>query len=189
MPRIALLLMLVVLLSACSLWPQHHERLLPFTHALRAQYNLGPEELRQLNFYLAAPIKLRQQQHRDALQFQQGRLVSSTAKEIEEVLIKPGTPGVVLNVGEHWLDVSFAPGSFLRFGSSPKTRDSWHGRYALWATRWVDGIGELSGELAFEGRTFYAVDDSERTYLLLDTQHLQYIHKTRRVLDGRTIRQ
>lgn len=191
MRRISLLVITYISLNGCGIITKplslEGERFVPFEHSMRVQYNLSPSDLMQLNYYLARPVKLSHQSESDDLQLARGKLVSHNTRIEKEWTIERQTPGVAVQVGPNWIDVSFENGMFLRFGSAQESRELWGERYPLWATRWQQDRGLLSGELAIQGRLFYAEGESRYTYLLIDNQKLTRLYADKRRLKGRTI--
>jgi hypothetical protein len=103
----------------------------PFTHELRRAHDLEPSELARLQFYVSDTITLRREVNEGSRAVSSAhRLVLIEGKTVEEVVIPAGTPGVVAQVDDGALDVSFEPGEYLRFRARSRRAAS-QGAYAL----------------------------------------------------------
>ncbi len=151
-----------------------------FTHDFRHFYQLGEAELRRLNYYVSDGVVLARLAGPEEMRIDHGRLM--TRRAVEEVVIKADTPGVVVGVGENWLDISFEEGSALRFGSDPESRALWEGKYSLLGVRWEEG----EGLVPFDGETYF-IKEGSTAYLLVTRQFLYDVLKERRVLPGREL--
>jgi hypothetical protein len=90
-----------------------------FTHEIRDQHNLSEPELKNLQFYVSHKITLRRQLESGGKQITgTHKLVLVSGKTVEEVVVEEKTPGVVLEVDDHSLTVSFEQGSSLLFAAS-----------------------------------------------------------------------
>ncbi len=124
-------LSLVVALSATPFVAACGAAHRPFTHELRRAHELGPSELARLQFYVSDTITLRREVNEGSRAISSAhRLVLVEGKTVEEVVIPAGTPGVVTQVDEGTLDVSFEPGEHLRFRARSR-RGASQGAYAL----------------------------------------------------------
>lgn len=160
------------------------DRYVPFTQQLRDLYQLSPQELGRLEYYLARPVMLRREASTAGeRRVEHGRLIADNGKLIQEVFIRRNIPGLAVKIGQDWIDVSFEADTSLRFGSDPETRNVWAGKYALYAQSWHQDVGEL----VFEGRSYNAIGDSGKTYLLIDQQSLNDVRKRTRILSGRSL--
>jgi hypothetical protein len=89
---------------------------IPFTHEVRTQYRLSDDEVRNLQFYVSHTITLRRELSATDRQVTGGhKLVLTSGKVIEEVVIEESTPGVAVAVGREAIAVSFDVGSQLEF--------------------------------------------------------------------------
>jgi hypothetical protein len=88
----------------------------PFTHEIRSQYRLSDDEVKNLQFYASDAIKLRRELNATDRQVTGGhRLVLTSGKVIEEVVVEKETPGVVVALSRDTISVSFDVGSQLDF--------------------------------------------------------------------------
>lgn len=151
-----------------------------FTQELREEYNLTDDELKNLQFYTSDKIVLeRELISADREVSSSHILVTKQGKQIDQVIIKKGTPGITISSTPSTLDISFEEGSFLLFSCGLDQK----GEYEIYVTNRRMG----NGELTFEDQVYLAIDRSTYTYLLISKESLLAVEKSRRVLSGRTL--
>jgi hypothetical protein len=187
-------LWLACLLSAACAKPPPAERV-PFSEAMRERYRLGEPELRGLQYYISHQIVLERAVAGGTRRVDHGRLIVRGGTSIHQVVLPPGTPGWIeapAFVGEgertHVLEVSFERGAPLRF--SPVEPD---GAYVLSApdARPSGAFADLFAswgrprrfEVTFAGEKWRVVAGADAS-LLIETDALEELHSTRRVLPG-----
>ena len=159
-------------------------KLVPFTHQLREKYQLSDATLRNLQYYLAGEMILRREMRRDEATVTRGhqiRIIND--RRVEEVQFKQLTPGVAEVVRPESMDVSFETGGRLTFGSSPKSRERYSGRYVLFAKDWKDNQARLH----YQGKEYYTYGLSSGFYLLVDMKELRKFKKETRTVKGRRL--
>lgn len=181
-----------LLLSACASHRggEAEPEQLAFTDSLIGEYGLTEPHKKRLQYYLSEPITLARSASQSVRGISEGRLVDRGARDIDNLYIPAGTPGVVVGSGANWLAVSFEPGSYLYFVSkqprlnSPYWDDLRDGdRYYLYAPDW-DG---RTGSVKIGNASYQAIGRSIEAYLLVDRESL-YITDTReRALSGRLL--
>jgi hypothetical protein len=172
-------LFMVLTLSAAGCAPQR----VAFTQGIRTHYDLGGEELKNLQYHVSSNITLQRDFRREEGEISKShKLVAKEGGLLEEVVIPAGTPGIATEVGETSLAVSFEPGSSLIFGSPPTDRDP-ERKYKLAAKGWTDYYGEI----VYDGKIFYAVEGSDRAYLEVGVESLDAVEKKKKVLPGMTL--
>ena len=175
----AFLVLLAGSLSVAGCAPQR----VAFTQGIRTHYDLGSEELKNLQYYVSSDVTLQRDFRREEGEISKShKLVTKEGGLVEEVVIPAGTPGIATEVGETSLSVSFEPGSSLIFGSPPTDRDP-ERKYKLSAKQWSDYYGEI----VYDGKTFYAVEGSGRAYLEVGVESLDAVEKKKKVLPGMTL--
>ena len=175
----AYLVLLAGSLSFAGCAPQR----VAFTQGIRTHYDLGSEDLKNLQYYVSGDITLQRDFRREEGEISKShKLVTKEGGLVEEVVIPAGTPGIATEVGETSLSVSFEPGSSLIFGSPPTDRDP-ERKYKLSAKQWSDYYGEI----VYDGKTFYAVEGSGRAYLEVGVESLDAVEKKKKVLPGMTL--
>jgi hypothetical protein len=185
--------------------------MIPFTAELRAEHRLSDADVKNLQFYLSDDITLRRELESGSRQVTGNhRLLLLSGKTVEEVTVAGGTPGVAVSVSDARIAVSFDPGSSLTFSTTGELeaahevvkserrfaeppdpfpgneggddeqfggrRASAFGRYLL-AT---DG----GGRVTFMGQSFGTVDDSARAHLMIDSEKLEEVVESEKVLPG-----
>jgi len=154
-----------------------------FTQGIRTQYDLGSEQLKDLQYFVSGDITLQREFHSEEGGVSGNhKLVTKEGGLVEQVIIPAGTPGIATEVGDTSLAVSFEPGASLSFGSPPADRDP-ERKYKLSARRWTDYYGEI----VYEGKVFYAVDGSGQAYLEVGLESLDAVQKKKKVLPGMTL--
>ncbi|MEM6723765.1 MAG: hypothetical protein AAF598_06980, partial [Bacteroidota bacterium] len=155
------LLALVVLgMSSCS------KDLSPFTKTLYQQNRWSENELSQIQFYLSDDIVIRRQIRDASSEIISGEIKMVDGREIEEVIIPKGTPGVLVDVKDNKRDfaISFERGRFLMFGPNPKM----DGKYVLMASDWRDRRGKVN----YDGKTFYTEPGNGFATLMVDLKKI-----------------
>lgn len=155
----ALLVIAALLLaSACS------PRLSPLTERLREQNDWSEQTLSKIQFYLSEDLVLTREATRGKTDITQGRVRVENGRDVEEVVFKRGTPGVVLfSPNEKNLAIGFDPrddSKFLVFGPNPKQQ----GKYTLLAKDWQ----RYSGKVTYDDKVWNVSAANADVNLLLD---------------------
>lgn len=173
-PIITLFIAGIALLSSCS------ESLSPYTSSVQKSANLGETELKQIQFYLSDDIVLQRNLGSSETTISGGELKVVNGKQVEEVRIAAGTPGVVIGMEGNMLLVSFdTDGSFLRFGPNAGIG----GRYTVMATDWDGSVGSVM----YGAEKFWVVGQSKYAHLLLDMERVNSVTIERKEASGRTL--
>jgi len=180
MKMITFLVIVVALFtSGCATQTQ-----VPFRHQMRQEYQLSDKDLKDIQYYVAGRIILQRDLAKDEVMVTPGHEIKIVKdRRVEEVVIQPGTPGIAEKVDEISIEVSFEPGNRLNFGSTPDGRESWGGKYSLFASSWDNGIGRLT----YGGKEFYTVGYSSQFYLTVDLSELNNFIKESRTVKGRRL--
>jgi hypothetical protein len=159
-----------------------HQRI-AFTQGIRTHYDLGSEELKNLQYYVSSDITLQREFLREEGEISKShKLVKKEGGLVEQVFIRAGTPGIATEVGDTSLAVSFEPGTSLIFGSSAMDQDP-ERKYKLTAKRWAGDYGEI----LYDGKVFYAVEGSGLAYLVVGMESLDVVKEKKKVLPGMTL--
>lgn len=171
-----LLLAISALLSACS------PKLTPFTQELKTTNRWSEEDLKKIQFYLSEDVKIRRQISDANTEIIRGEIKMENGKQIEEILIPKGTPGIVTTVdnGEK-LAIAFENGNerFLMFGPNEKQQ----GRYTLRASEWKNQMGKVK----YGGKTYITTAGDGYACLMVDLKKITDVNVKSRVAKGRTV--
>ena len=157
---------------------------IPFTHAVRHNYELNEAEMKSLQFYVSEDIILRKgDKESPAKETDEGTLKIKKSKSMEEIVIKAGTPCVVERlVDGNRLTVKFedGPNKYLVFGNVNNAK----GYYTLQAETWLkSGIGRVN-----YGDEYYWVNKGGRSALLLfKMKKLEENEKQQKVISGKKV--
>lgn len=164
-------------MSACS------PTLTPFTQRLYDQYDWTESELKRIQFYVSDPIILRRQLTGGSSEIISGEIKIVDGREVEEVIIRRNTPGVLLFMPkDDRFAISFeAEGDdrYLIFGPNPKAGN----RYALLASEWNRRMGNVT----YEGRKFEVDTGSAFASLMVDLKKIRKISVSSRTARGRKV--
>ena len=169
------LCLLPLLLSSCG--PTYT----PFTQRLYEDYRWEEDELQQIQFYLSEDIVLRREYAGGASEIVAGEITVIEGREMDEVVIPRGTPGVFLfSPKRNRFAISFdEEGDYLMFGPNPKMGN----RYALLASRWRRNEGVVT----YGGRKYRVDARSAYATLMVDLKRVQRNSSSSRVASGRRI--
>lgn len=166
----------VLLLSSCS------HKLTPFTERLQDDFAFEEEDLKRIQFYLSDDIVLDRNIGVEESRITDGKIKVIDGREVEEIIFKKGTPGVLLfSPKSNRLAISFEEDSdkFLMFGPNPKVG----GRYVLLAKDWNRRVGKVS----YDGRTYRTNADSALASLLVDLDAYTDVDYNSQKVKGRKV--
>lgn len=155
----------------------------PFTQDLQDDNRWTEDELKNIQFYLSRDVVLHRNLSSGESVIEGGKIRIKEGQRIEEVVIKEGTPGVLLFMPkEERLAISFENGKdkFLMFGPHPK----WDGRYMLLGSEW----DKYAGKVTYQGKTYNTSSKSAYAGLLVDLDKVQQVTRERHTAAGRKIR-
>jgi len=170
-------LALLLGLAACS------PRLAPFTQDLYDQNRWSEQELKQIQFYLSHDIVLHRQFKAGESTIEGGKIRMIDGREVEEVIFRKGTPGILLFTPKsNRFAISFEDSGeerFLMFGPNPKAGD----RYVLLARDW----DRRTGEISYDGKVYRTTSESAWAHLMVDLRRIQRMERESRTVKGRTV--
>jgi len=199
-----MLLMLVagLLATGCS------ASLVPFTHDLRTEHNLSEDDVRALQFYVSSDVKLRREVRTKGRVIEDGHLKLRAGKSVEEIVVAEHTPGVVVDIDDATIRISFQHGSALNFSlhtGVPKPLvkeppsltgfaeppDAFPGERGDGPVIFVDNDlgnywldGDDDGLIRFQGKAWEAVEQTFRAHLMIDAESLEDVVESETTLDG-----
>ena len=173
----AAILVAIVALTGCATGR------IPFSQAVRDQYRLEGDDLKNLQYVISDDITLQREFRSEEGEISKShKLLIKEGGLVEEVFIAAGTPGIATKVGPTFIAVSFEPGGSLVFGTSDSDRDP-DRLYKLLAKQWTDYYGEV----IYDDKTYYAVKGRSEAYLEVGVESLDAVKKKRKVLPGMTL--
>ena len=165
------------LLTSCG------PKLTPFTQQLYDEQQWSDDELKQIQFYTSENIVLHRQLTRGESEIVSGEIKIRNGKKVDEVVIKKGTPGVLLfRPKEDKFAISFEADNddrFLVFGAAKKRR----GQYRLQAKDW----NKRYGKVTYEGKQYKTSSESAYAALMVDLKRIRNTEVRSRVAKGRTV--
>lgn len=168
---------ILFLLSSCG------PTLRPFTQDLYNEYSWSNADLKKIQFYLSDDIVLRREASGGSSEIIQGEIKVVEGREIEEVVIRKGTPGVFLfSPKSERFAVSFDAASdekFLVFGPSPKAND----RYVLMASEWK----HRGGTVTYGAKKWNVEVSSAWSTLMVDLKKVNRISVNKETATGRKV--
>ncbi len=176
MRSIILLSMLLLLLSSCA------SNLKPFTQRVYEDFSWTAEEIESIQFYVSEDIRLWRDSGGEESSIKNGKVRVINGREVEEVIIKKGTPGVVLfSPKENRFAVSFndRDESYLMFGPNEKA----NGRYVLLAKEWKNRRGKVT----YNGVVYNTDVNSAYATLLFDIKAARQNKYNSTVVSGRRV--
>ncbi len=158
-------------------------KLTPFTQRLYDENNWSDDELKRIQFYTSDDIILFRELTRGESEIISGEIKIRNGRKIDEVVIKKGTPGVLIFVPkEDKFAVSFEPGNddrYLIFGAAIRKG----GQYRLFAKDWNRSFGKVT----YEGKTYRTSSESQYATLMVDLKRIRDTKVRKRVAKGRTV--
>ncbi|NNE27279.1 MAG: hypothetical protein HKN09_10585 [Saprospiraceae bacterium] len=166
----------IFLFSSCT------RQLSYFTQDLQDDYQWSESELKKIQFFLSEDIHLQAAQSRELSTIEDGSITIESGSKIERIIIKAGTPGVVVFTPKSdRFAVSFDkdPDKYLIFGPSPKYND----RYVLLAKKWRSRTGIIT----YGGKEYRTSSENAYAALMVDVSKARKISTINSTATGRTI--
>jgi len=170
----------------------------PYTLQLQEEYNLTDEEVRQLQFYISDEVMLeREIVDVDKRVSKEHRLKKIEDKLVDQIVFRPYTPGVALELMPNMLSVAFEEQGYLKFKSEGEPEEYFYFK----SDRYGDTIKEkvlnycswfqlIEDEIFSNGLVTYNVNEywvffpETRPHLLVDEESLEKIKEQRRIVKG-----
>ena len=136
----------------------------PFTNGAKNSYGLSESELKKVQFYLSGDLVLYKSKSEGNTATEGGVVNVNNSKDIEKIVIKSGTPGVLkAYVDKGKIAVQFEEGEnkFLLFGN-----ESSNGLYQLLAKEWKNGTGILT----YDGKDYRISQGGGGTHLMFSVK-------------------
>ena len=152
-----------------------------FTQNIRDGLSLTPHEIGQLQYYVDRRVTLQRERLSGDRSVVAGRLVTRSGRVVDEVIINPGTPGIVLQPTSPFsVAVSFEEGtSALEFGATQNGDESGANRLYCLKT--------ANSEVTFSDQNYLVDLGDGIPCLVIDRKSLSRLEQNRRTLRGRRI--
>jgi len=167
---------LLFILSGCS------RNLVPYSGYLQEKHNWGKPEIEQIQFYTSKDIVLYRDAADSNTQIVNGTVKIKNGRQVEEVVVKAGTPGVaVWQADDNRYGVCFETDDerFLTFGANPEKQK----RFYLLASEW----NGKNGKVTYNGEEYTTNAGSADAFLLIDLKKTKNVFVRSRIARGRTI--
>lgn len=177
MKKLFVLLVLSIALSSCSNSYRY------FTQDLYDDFGWSDNELKRIQFYLSEDIVLFRRVGGENARITRGQIRVVDGREIEEVIIEKGTPGVfVQSPKDNRFAISFDANKrdYLMFGPNRKAQ----GRYVLLAKDWDKRVGEIT----YGGELYQTSSASAYAALMVDIKKAQKVKRKTKKVSGARVR-
>jgi len=177
MRQIFFLALAIMLMTGCA------DSRKPFTQKLYNQSNLTANDLKKVQFYTSGDIVLTRELQTGSTEVTSGKIKMKGGKRIDEVVIKKGTPGIVLfSPKQDRLAISFEndDNKYLIFGPNPNRGKE----YVLLASEWKQNYGIVS----YDGKEWETPSSSAYATLVVDVSRLENVTVKSRSAGGRTVK-
>jgi hypothetical protein len=181
----AALLSLLVLFSCSSSKSVANKKFVPFTRQLQQRLERDNIDLHQLQFYIDQGLVMSRYVDNEKAQVSAGVIKFDNGQYINEVIVKPFTPGICSDIANSKLMISFEKGNNdVAFGpGSGMSADD----YVIYGTDWRNGTALIT----FDNNKFRVhcstCSDVAITRLMVRKSEIDKIEKKSRVVEGRTI--
>jgi hypothetical protein len=180
-----LVLVSLAILSGCSSSRRMSREYVPFTSQLKQRLERDSIDIRKVQFYVDQKLILSRYLDDEKAQVSSGKVRLENGKYINEVIVKPFTPGVCEDIQNGNLMISFEKGSSdMGFGlGSGYTANA----YVLYGYDWRNGTALVT----FDNKKFRvrcgACTDVAMTRLLIKKNVVDKVEKKTHVLSGNKV--
>ncbi|MDX2001289.1 MAG: hypothetical protein SFW35_02595 [Chitinophagales bacterium] len=177
-PYLLFALVTLVLFNSCM------PSLVAITDKEKYEKKWSNDDLKKIQFYLSDDIVLQRKLEESSTEIVSGKVKIVNGEKVEEVLIRRGTPGVlVFNPVDNRMGISFEKGdeTYLMFVPNPDK----DGRYYLAAADWKNKVGKIN----YDGKVWYTTPESGNAHLMIDMKKLNQVQRDQRVATGRKVEQ
>ena len=173
--------LLAFLFIACTL-ANCSKNLVPLTDSLIKEKGWDKNEVQRIQFYTSDVIVIQREFRNNATAIVSGKVKTVDGRQVEEIKIKKGTPGVAIHIpSENKMEISFDRNddAALSFGPNPNRG----ARFYLLADEWKNKIGKVH----YEGKEWYASAQSADVFLMVDLQRIKDWEVSQRKAKGRKV--
>ncbi len=154
-----------------------------FTKDLYDDYQWSERELKRIQFYISQDIVLYRRLSGENARISQGKIRVVDGSEVEEIVIKKGTPGVYIQSPEpNNFAIAFdnRKNHYLMFGPNQKA----NGRFVLLAKEW----DRDKGKITYGGKYYDTSNASAYAALMVDLKKAKDIKYRTKRASGRRVR-
>ncbi len=159
--------------------------LTPITSELIKDNRWNEDDLKKIQFYNSGDIILTRRLNSGESSIKGGKIIVRNGERIEEVVIKNGTPGVLLFMPkEDRYAISFDNDSnekYLIFGPNPKMSS----RIVLLGKEWDYRVGKVS----YNGQIYNTTTDAAFSALLINLKKASQVTRHTEIAKGRKVDQ
>ncbi|GJM28337.1 MAG: hypothetical protein DHS20C17_09720 [Cyclobacteriaceae bacterium] len=169
------ILAFMLFITSCGL------QLVPFTADIEYESGLSKDQLKTVQFFNSGPIVLYREINNNITEVLRGEIKMKNGRQVEQIVIPPNTPGVVVSGNEQRLGVSFEKGTdrYLVFGRNPKKSNA----YTVLAKNWKNGTGTVQ----YDGEEYKISTQSASTYLVVNMKRFKDLKVSSRTAKGRSV--
>lgn len=175
MKKLIIIAVVVLGFSSCK-------TLVPFTENLKEANSWKDTDIKQIQFYNSETIILHRQLNKNETGIVSGKIKVVDGKEVEEIIIKKGTPGIVIAQPLQKIAVSFEIGDdyYLTFGVDKNRGD----RYYLRLKDYKKGEYAL---VTYKEKAYELSPASLSSYLTINLKKIDKQQRELRVAKGRKL--
>ncbi len=159
------------------------KKLVPYTDALKVKNSWSDDDIKRIQFYVSEDIVLQRQLNSGNTEIVDGKIKMVDGKQVEEIIIRRGTPGILTNIPRSQkLEISFEKSDSysLSFGANADQNN----KFILLASNWNGRIGKVS----YNGKEYFTSPESAYSILLVDLRKIDETRYNQRVAKGRKVR-
>ncbi len=190
--KIFIFIILMCVLASCT------RVYVPYTIQLQEEYNLTDQEIMQLQFYISDKVIL----EHELVEVDKRISSKHKLKKIEDILVdqvvfRPFTPGVAVEVLPYMLRIAFEQQGYLTFKTDGEPEVSYYFqsdrygneikkkmlRHCFWFQLIEDEIFS-TGLVTYNVNEYWVYFPESRPHLLVDEESLEKIKEQRRIVKG-----
>jgi hypothetical protein len=175
MKKLSLFLAIGFMLAGCK-------NLVPYTDAIRTKYNIQQSDLKRIQFYASDDIILQRKISDGATNIVSGKIKSVNGEKVEEIIVRSGTPGVLVQETNGKLGISFESNDnyFINFGSNSYMDE----KYTIAFSELKNKVGKI----LYNGSAYYTAPESVNALLMVDMRKINKFELNQRIAKGRKIK-
>ena len=176
MKNILFIAIAILTLSSCK-------TLIPFSEDLKTDNNWNDDQIKQIQYYNSETIVLNRQLKSNETGIVSGKIKMVDGKQVEEIIIKKGTPGVISAIPDsERLAISFEIGDdhYLTFGID-------HNRGGRYYLRLKDYKKNQYAVVSYFDKTYNIAPQALNAYLQVNLKKINKLKTELRVAKGRKL--